>query len=156
DRRPYPWGAEDLELRDWYARLAALRASHESLRTGELTFLHADDAAGVLAFGRRTDDEAAITVLNLSEGLATVEVDVEGWLPAGTFLTDQLGGASLQVGADSVSIKLGPHGSAVLVTDPDQDLAPPEAPATLSAGAADGAVALTWDAVDDAARYTIW
>jgi len=156
DRRPYPWGAEDLELRDWYARLATLRAEHESLRTGELTFLHADDAAGVLAFGRRTDDEAAITVLNLSDGSVTVEVDVEGWLPSGAVLSDSLGGAAVEVGAGSVAVELMPRGAAVLLTDPGQDLAPPEAPATLSADAADGAVALTWDAVDDATGYTVW
>lgn len=156
DRRPYPWGAEDLELRDWYARLATLRAEHESLRTGDLTFLHADDAAGVLAFGRRTDAEAAVTVLNLSDAPITVEVDVEGWLPSGTFLTDQLGGASLQVGADSVPVELAAHGAAVLLTEPGQDLAPPAAPATLTASADDGAVAVTWDAVNDAEGYLIW
>lgn len=156
DRRPYPWGAEDLELRDWYRRLATLRAEREALRTGELTFLQADDAAGVLAFGRRTDAEAAITVLNLSDETVTVEVDVEGWLPPGTFLTDQLGGASVEVTADSVPVELAARGSAVLVTDPDQDLAPPPAPASLSASAAAGAVELSWDTVPDAAGYTVW
>jgi glycosidase len=156
DRRPYPWGAEDLELREWYARLATLRAEHDSLRSGELTFLHADDAAGVLAYGRRTDEEAAVTVLNLSDDPVSVEVDVQGWLPSGTSLVDQLAGASLQVGADSVPVELGPHGAAVLITDAGQDLAPPAAPATLAAAAASGAVALTWDAVEDADGYTIW
>lgn len=156
DRRPYPWGAEDLELRDWYARLASLRAERESLRTGELTFLHADDAAGTLAFGRRTDAEAAITVLNLSDDPATVEVDVAGWLPSGTSLTDGLGGGALRVGDGSVTVELGAHGASVLLTDPGQDLAPPGAPATLSAGAEDGAVRLSWDAVADADGYTIW
>ena len=156
DRRPYPWGNEDLELREWYARLAGLRADHEALRSGELTFLHADDSAGVLAFGRRTDAEAAITVLNLSATPVTVDVDVEGWLPPGTSLVDQLGGEALEAGADAVSVELGAHGVAVLLTNPGQDLAPPDAPSNLSAGPSDGAVELTWEPVPDAAGYTIW
>jgi len=156
DRRPYPWDAEDLELRDWYARLGTLRAEHESLRAGELTFLHADDAAGVLAFGRRTDAEAAITILNLSDRPVSAEVDVSGWLPSGTSLTDQLGGSSPSVRDASVSVEMAAHGAAVLITDPGQDLAPPAAPATLAASAAAGAVELRWDAVEDAAGYTVW
>jgi len=156
DRRPYPWGAEDVELRDWYARLATLRASHESLRTGDLTFLHADDAASTLAFGRRTDAEAAITVLNLSDAPVSVEVNVEDWLPSGTLVTDQLGGASLQVGADSITVELEAYGAAVFLTSPGQDLAPPGAPATLTTSADAGEVALTWDAVPEAEGYLVW
>ena len=54
DRRPYPWGAEDLELRDWYRRLAEVRAAHEALREGDLEFPLADDGARTLAFLRRS------------------------------------------------------------------------------------------------------
>ena len=53
DRRPYPWDAVDTELRDWYRTLGQLRLEHASLRTGDLEFLHADDAAGTLAYLRR-------------------------------------------------------------------------------------------------------
>ena len=67
DRRPYPWDAVDTELRDWYATLGKLRRDHAALRTGGLEFLHADDAAGTLAYLRRADDEAAVVVLNLSD-----------------------------------------------------------------------------------------
>ena len=156
DRRPYPWDAGDLELRDWYARLGQLRASTEALRSGDLEFLHADDAAGTLAFGRRTDAEATITVLNLSSEPRTVEVDVEGWLPSGTSLTDALGGGSTEVGPDSVVVELDALGAAVLVTDAGADLAPPAGPAELSATAGAGRVDLSWAAVEEAAGYTIW
>ena len=156
DRRPYPWGFEDADLRNWYATLGQLRAEHEALRSGELTFLHADDGANTLAFGRRTDAEAAITVINLSDARAVIEVDVEGWLPSGTFLADQLGAASYQVGADSFVIELDPHGSAVLITEPGSDLAPPAAPDGLRASASTGAVELAWEPVDDAAGYLVW
>jgi glycosidase len=156
DRRPYPWERGDADLRDWYALLGALRAEHPALRTGDLTFLHADDDAGTLAFGRRTDAEAAITVLNLSDTRVSVEVDVEGWLPAGTSLTDELSDLTTEVRTDSIVVELDGRGSAVLVTDPGADLAPPASPETLSADAATGTVKLTWEPVDDAAGYTIW
>lgn len=156
DRRPYPWHAVDTELRDWYARLGQLRAGSEALRAGDLTFLHADDEAGTLAFGRRTDAEAAITVLSLPGGPATVEVDVAGWLPAGTTLTDQIGGGSTQVGAEGFTAEIGPDGVGVFLSEKGVDLAPPAAPASLSASARTGAVELSWAAVDGAAEYTVW
>ena len=156
DRRPYPWNAQDSELRDWYARLGSLRAEHEALRAGDLAFLHADDAAGTLAFGRRTGAQATITVLNLSDAPRSIEVGVAGWLPPDTFLTDALGGASFRADGDTVTIELGPHGSAILVTGPDVDLAPPQAPATLTAEATIGAVELAWAPSADAAGYTVW
>lgn len=156
DRRPYPWDDEDTALREWYARLGTLRADHESLRSGDLAFLPTSATEGTLAFGRRTDAEAAITVLNFSDAAVTLDVDVHGWLPSGTMLTDQLGGVSLQVGADSVSVELGPYGAAVLITAPSQDLAAPDAPASLVAKAATGEVTLRWDAVAEAAGYQVW
>jgi len=156
DRRPYPWEAQDTELRGWYARLGQLRAQYESLRTGDLTFLHADDGAGTLAFGRRTDAEATVTVLNLSDASASVEVDVEGWIPSGVSVNDLLGGGAAQVGPDGFVAELEPWGSAVFVVDPTADLAAPAAPGELRAAASTGAVELSWSPVDDAAGYTIW
>ena len=156
DRRPYPWDTPDVELRDWYARLGQLRAEHEALRIGDLTFLHADDATGTLAFGRRTDGQATITVLNLSDAPRSIDVGVAGWLPPDAFLTDTLGGASLQVDGGTVTIDLEAYGSAILVTGPDADLAPPLAPASLTAAAATGAVELAWAASADAESYIVW
>ncbi|MBA2265901.1 MAG: alpha-glucosidase C-terminal domain-containing protein [Chloroflexi bacterium] len=156
DRRPYPRDAQDTELRDWYARLGGLRTEHEALRDGDLVFLHADDDAGTLAFGRRTDTEATVTVLNLSDAARTVGVDLVGWLPAGTVLNDHLGGTSAQVEGDSVAIELAAYGSAVFITDAAADLNPPEAPASLSAQARTGVVDLSWETVDDAAGYQVW
>ncbi|HUF07497.1 MAG TPA: alpha-amylase family glycosyl hydrolase, partial [Candidatus Binatia bacterium] len=156
DRRPYPWDAVDTELHDWYASLGALRASHEALRDGDLAFLHADDAAGTLAFGRRTDAQATITVLNLGDAPRSVEIDVSRWLPSGTALADALGGSAASVESGSLAVELAAYGSAVLVTEAGVDLAPPAAPASLSALAGTGTVELSWPAVDDAAGYRVW
>ena len=50
--------------------LATLRADHEALRSGDLSSSTPMTPTGTLAFGRRTDAEAAITVLNLSRRAA--------------------------------------------------------------------------------------
>ena len=160
DRRPYPWSSVDTELRDWYGALGRLRAEHEALRTGDLTFLLADDAAGTLAFGRWTATEAALTVLNLSDAERTVTVSTSGWLPdgvgLGVALGDEAGGAALTTGPDGIALTLPPYGAAVLVTDADVDLEPPEAPGGLRAAATTGEVTLEWDATDDATAYRVW
>ncbi|OGN87910.1 MAG: hypothetical protein A2X23_12600 [Chloroflexi bacterium GWC2_73_18] len=156
DRRPYPWGAEDGALREHYRALAHLRADHEALREGDLRFLLADDAAGTLAFGRRTEAEAAVTVLNLATEERTVAIDVGGYLPDGTALADGLGGAATTVSDGRISLSLPAHGSAVLVTAPGTDLAPPAAPTGLAANAGPGSVRLTWEAADGAASYRVW
>jgi hypothetical protein len=83
-------------------------------------------------------------------------VDVAGWLPPDTFLTEALGGASFRAVGDTVTIELGPQASAILITGPDVDLAPPGAPAALTAEATIGAVELAWAPSADAAGYTVW
>ena len=39
-RRPYPWGREDRELQTHYRRLGQLRRDNETLRLGDIRFLH--------------------------------------------------------------------------------------------------------------------
>jgi len=156
DRRPYPWDAVDTELRDWYRTLGQLRLQHASLRTGGLEFVHADDAAGTLAYLRRGDDEAALVVLNLSTEARTVAVDVADRLPGGAVLADALSGSSLTVGDGSLSVSLPARGAAVLVTAPGTDLAAPDAPTGLTAAAAPGRVDLAWQPARGAAGYQVW
>ena len=104
-------------------------ADHVALREGDLQFVHADDEAGTLAFLRRTDAEAAVTVLNLSAQPQTVDIDVTGRLPDGARLTDSLGGPGATVTDGTLSLKVPARGSAVLLTAPGTDLAPRPRPA---------------------------
>jgi glycosidase len=156
DRRTYPWGAEDTELRAFYRSLATLRRGHEALRSGDLRFLETDDQAGVLAFGRRTDAEAVITVLNLSETERPIEIEVGGYLPDGLAITDVLGGEPATWADGVLRLTLAPRGIAVLLSEVGSDLAPPDAPAGISATATAGSVTLSWDASADAVQYTVW
>ena len=142
DRRPYPWDAIDEDLQAWYRTLGSLRRDHVALREGDLQFVHADDQVGTLAFLRRTDAEAGVTVLNLSAQPQTVEIDVTGRLPDGAGLTDGLGGPGATVTDGTLSLEVPAQGSAVLLTAPGTDLAPPAAPTGLTAEASAGQVAL--------------
>ena len=144
DRRPYPWDAIDEDLQTWYRTLGTLRRDHVALREGDLQFVHADDQAGTLAFLRRTDTEAGVTVLNLSAQPQTVEIDVAGRLPEGAGLTDGLGGPGATVTDGTLTLEVPAQGSAVLLTAPGADLAPPAAPTGLTAEASAGQVALAW------------
>lgn len=157
DRRPYPWDAVDEDLLAWYQRLGTLRREHVALREGDLHFVHADDQVGTLAFIRRAPTEAGLTVLNLSAQPAVVDIDVAGLLPDGAPLTDGLGGPGATVTDGSVSVEVPAQGSAVLLTAPDTDLAPPAAPTGLTASAAPGEVALFWEAPtgEAAASYEV-
>jgi glycosidase len=156
DRRPYPWGAIDTELQGWYRTLGQARLNHVALRTGDLTFLAADDAAGTLAYLRRDDTEAAVVAINLSAEARTVTVDLAGRIPAGASLLNVLGGDRANVGADPLAIELAPYGSAVLVTAPGTDLAPPAAPAQPTTAWQAGRVDVTWADVPGAASYAVW
>ena len=43
NRRPYPWGKEDLQLLSHFKQLGQLRKTHEALRLGNIQFFQADD-----------------------------------------------------------------------------------------------------------------
>ena len=156
DRRTYPWDAVDTGLRDWYRLLGTLRGDHEALRTGDLQFLAADDAAGTLAYLRRTDEEAAVVVLNLSTKPQTVALDVAGLIPDGTVLTDGIGADTVTVASGEVSVTVDGQGAAVLLTPAGADLEGPDAPVEPAATASPGRVELTWAASAGAAGYEVW
>ena len=157
DRRPYPWGVEDLELREHYRTLARLRASHEAIREGDLEFLVADDAGRTLAYLRRSPAAAAVVALNLGERPRQLDIDVTGRLPDGVALTDAIGGREASVVDDGrLEVTLEPMSVAVLVSPADADLAAPPAPTGLRAEAGSSRVDLAWDAVPEAAGYQVW
>ncbi len=155
DRRTYPWDGQDTELRDWYRLIANLRGRLDALKTGDLRFLLADDAAGTLAFGRRTATQAAVTALNLSDAEETVTIPVAGYIPDGAVLDSAFDGVAATVAGGSLTVTLPARGSALLVTRPGVDLVGPAAPAGLVAAASPASVALSWTSVDGAAGYRV-
>jgi glycosidase len=72
-RLPMLWSAEqDRDLFAFYKGLITFRKSHSALRGGRRTNIHANDR--VLAYRRSDDAESLVTVLNLSEGAASLEL----------------------------------------------------------------------------------
>ena len=74
-RMPMIWGGQqNQELYAFYKSLIQLRASHPALRYGTRQTIFANEK--VLAYRRAEESESLVTVLNLSEQEATVELDL--------------------------------------------------------------------------------
>ena len=158
DRRPYPWGHEDADLLAFYARLGELRRDREALREGDLTFLAAEDATGSLAYLRRSAGDAALIAVNMDMA-ATLDVDVAGLLPAGLVLSDALApvgsrdGVGARTSPRAHPRPVRPGASAARWCGPDRAAGARRAP---GARAGQGIVKLSWQPVEDAARYLVW
>ncbi|MRR29431.1 glycoside hydrolase family 13 protein, partial [bacterium] len=87
DRRTYPWedkgGVPDLDMLSHYQALSNLREQNSVLTAGDLRVLLADDAAEVVAYGRKTTSQAAVVVINRSAQTRTVNIAVAGFVPDG-------------------------------------------------------------------------
>ena len=69
-RRCYPWGGEDQDLIDWYARLARLRREHPALKDGGYELVRAHD--GVFAFTRGAGSDKLLIEVDIKSGKAVV------------------------------------------------------------------------------------
>jgi glycosidase len=99
NRRPYPWGREDLEFLEHFQRLGQLRRDYASLRLGDIRFFEAGDKH--VGFTRSYEGETLQIYVNRS-------ADV--WeIPAGKIVL----GYNLQlVTRDALTI--GPRGFAIV------------------------------------------
>ncbi|HOT93491.1 MAG TPA: alpha-amylase family glycosyl hydrolase [Anaerolineae bacterium] len=170
NRQPYPWAdaagyddlpawrKADLAMRDHYSKTAAIRNAHPALRTGSFDTLLVDDETRAYAYGRRLGDDVAIVAVNLDTTTRTLTIPVKGYLPGdGLHLTDALNDVAYTTANKEIVIPdVPPLWGAILIVDAGQDLTPPAAPANLVAVEGDGEVTLTWDAVADAASYTVF
>ena len=64
NRRPYPWGKEDLLLLDYYTNLGRLRQQHPALRRGAFRLWRAEK--GFLAYGRMGISQTYLILINQS------------------------------------------------------------------------------------------
>ncbi len=130
------------------------------MRTGSFDTLLADDASQVYAYGRKLGTDAAVVIVNrntTANGVSQfVAVDVSGYLPEGTTLTDGLNGGSYTVSGGQIAVTVAPMWGAVLTVNAGQDLIPPDAPVNLAAVEGDSVVQLSWDAVAGAASYNLY
>ena len=64
-RRPYPWGREEVTLRDHVRALGTLRATHPCLKEGDFRVLHVDDHT--LAYERVSEGDRLVVAANMSD-----------------------------------------------------------------------------------------
>ena len=165
DRRTYPWadrgGSPDQSLFAHYQTLNTLRHDNDVLVHGDFRILLADDSAGVVAFGRKTGDQAAVVIVNRSAEAFSGPVPVAGYLPDGISFSQAYavgtgGPASIMVEGSAINVSVGPL-SAVLLLATGVDLEPTAAPAGLQVTEeGDGTVSLAWNSVPSAAGYNVY
>jgi glycosidase len=156
DRRPFPWNDQDTALRDHYATLAGLRHRHTFLRTGSFDRLYTHNDDGTYAYGRKDASGAAVVAVNRDTVAHDLTLDLRGYVPEDTVLTDELNGITHTLTDGQITLTVDGRWGAILITPPGTDLTPPEPPAALSAAASDGSVTLTWDGVPGVAGYTVY
>ncbi len=74
NRRTYPWGHEDQQMLGFHKKMIRIHKEHEALRTGAVVMLHCEK--NILAYGRFTEEEQIIVILNNRSELAEVTVPV--------------------------------------------------------------------------------
>lgn len=89
DRRTYPWGKEDQDLVKHYQKIGKIRQEYQNLFSkGTLDNVYGKD--DVYGFVRTNEDRASLVIINRSNETKTVEVNLNGLIPNGTTLVDQL------------------------------------------------------------------
>ena len=165
DRRTYPWPGSgprrDLSMLAHYQALNSLRSANSALVQGDFQVLLADDESGVVAFGRKTNSQAAIVMINRSGETRSGDIPVAGYLPDGITLTPAYVVGSGEPGSITVangvlSGSVGPMSAVVLLTG-TVDLEPPASPSGLQVTEeSDGSVSLAWAGVPGAAGYNVY
>ncbi len=173
NRQPYPWldetgtphythlqsqTAQD-ELYDYYATLTAARNEHVALRTGDYRTLLVDDENVLYAYGRHVPAYgAAIVVINRGSSQQLVSLNVDGYLPYQTNLSDMLSTNTYTINASGLveNIVVPANSGAVLVSS-GSIAAPPE-PVIDLAVTDTGAdtVTLAWSAAISANAYEVY
>ncbi len=165
DRRTYPWtdqgGSPDQSLFLHYFVLNMLRRTQTVLTEGDFKMLLADDANQLVAFGRKTQNQAALVVVNRGDTAQSFTIPVAGYLPDGVALQKAyaVGSADPQqvtVANGNVSGNLGAL-SAVILISGNVDLKPTAAPANLHVTSeVSETVSLAWNAVSGSAGYNLY
>ena len=164
NRRTYPWadqgGSPDTSLLAHYTKLAKLRRDLPVLRDGDFRALLADDANSVAAYGRRTDSQAAIIVVNRGGSAQTVSIPLTGYLRDGVAFTTRLAlggvGSTAATSTDGAIQVTVPANGALLLATRSIDLRPTAAPRLTLTGEGDASLDVSWARVPQAASYDVW
>ena len=75
-RLPFPWGAEDRALTDFYRKVVKARKNEPIFREGSFAFVYAD--ADVLCYERRDGNEKVVVILNRGNDEYEIQTDETG------------------------------------------------------------------------------
>ncbi len=75
NRRPYPWGKEDMDILNYYKRLIGIHKSYSCLKTGSLDYLFMQ--YGIITYARFNKNEAVVVYLNNNDH--EIEIDIPVW-----------------------------------------------------------------------------
>ena len=107
NRGTYPWGREDVAIRDLFKLLGGLRKQRPSLRRGTIRWLAAQGR--LAAFSRESAGERSVTVLNAGDAAEKVTLD---W-PRETCV-DLLSGRKFAPAGGKLTLELGPFAGLLL------------------------------------------
>jgi len=173
NRQPYPWldesgtpyythlqtqAAQD-ELYDYYATLTTARNDNIALRTGDYQTLLLDNENALYAYGRHIPAYgAAIVVINRGSSQQQVSLDVDGYLPYQTSLTDVLSTNTYTISnSGTVENIVVPANSGAVLVSTGFIAAPPDPVIDLEvANTGADTVDLAWSAAISADAYEIY
>ncbi|MGE5263098.1 MAG: alpha-amylase family glycosyl hydrolase [Acidobacteriota bacterium] len=162
DRRTYPWpdlgGSPDGDLIKHYQKLSQVRHQNPVFSNGDFRVLLTHEASHTLAFGRKTDKQAAIFV---GGNGGAFDLPVAGYLPNGimfhTVYAVNNSGGDVTTANGKLHVSLANKGALLLMTDKNIDLKPPAAPAGLTVKTeGNGLVSLAWTGVPGAVGYNVY
>ena len=123
--------------------------------------LLADDTTQLIAYGRKTEKQAAIVIVNRSDTAQNFAVPVAGYLPNGitlrrVYLVGSASSQQVTTANGNITGNIGPL-SAVILLNSYADIKPPAAPTDLHVtDEGDGTVSLAWNSASGAAGYTLY
>lgn len=174
-RRSFPWervtqNADDTysiskayeekygNLFDTYVKAADVRNKNQDVfATGEIHTAYANGS--VIAYARKNDKKAGLSVINTSEDAVTFEADVQEFLPDGLVLNDELGSGVTTTIIEGKAIITVPAMSGLMMVSTTNLETLPEAPLNVEAKAVEGIkgeVTITWNAVVGVDGYEVY
>ncbi|MBN2044328.1 MAG: hypothetical protein JW757_04840 [Anaerolineales bacterium] len=156
DRRAFPWNNMDTDMLAHYQLLTGVRHENSFLRTGSFDQIYTHNDNGTYAYGRKDSSGAAVVAVNRDKYSHEMVIDLAGYIPEGTVLTDVLNGGTYAVIGGQLILDVEGTWGVVLITPPGTDLTPPDAPTGLTAAAGDGEVTLEWLASPGAVGYYVY
>jgi len=76
NRRPYPWGHEDMELINFHKEIIRLHKQCPELKTGALCQIDDNNTKGILSYGRYNDEYASLIIVNNLDSKKEIEYDI--------------------------------------------------------------------------------